>query len=288
MLFSDSKHISLQFSDQTHVVTLAKSGNFAHLIDLNLSPPVSVSVSLPLIRRHSNGEFLTQPPEKFPRFQSPKSIGRNPSIHPHFGLADSLQTSNSPQVLYRSHSSSDCRYITSQFLVASFHRSCSTDHSLVFVKVPDTCAVILYLFASTLVKIVGHVVASDRRLEDSKKRIEELEKKLVGDLQADIRKLNDELSAGDGKIIVPEEEVRVLGVKVEAEEAEVKVKEAYVNDKCYDDMEMMAKFYDKGCIHRLRMVSTAPFERISYQMASVSSGVSEVIVGTNKSTVYER
>ncbi|CAN1306140.1 hypothetical protein LINPERPRIM_LOCUS26723, partial [Linum perenne] len=38
-------------------------------------------------------------------------------------------------------------------------------------------------------------------------------------------------------------------------------------DKCYDDMELMAKFYDKGCIQRRRMVSTTPFEHISYQTA---------------------
>ncbi|CAN1807154.1 hypothetical protein LINPERHAP1_LOCUS24923 [Linum perenne] len=62
---------------------------------------------------------------------------------------------------------------------------------------------------STLVQVVGHVDANDRRLEDSEKRIEELEKKLV-DLQADIRKLNDELSAGNGKITVLEEEIRIL------------------------------------------------------------------------------
>ncbi|CAN1731229.1 hypothetical protein LINPERHAP1_LOCUS1164 [Linum perenne] len=52
---------------------------------------------------------------------------------------------------------------------------------------------------STLVQVVSHVIASEQRLEDSKKGIEELEKKLVG-LQPDIRKLNDELAAGDGKI----------------------------------------------------------------------------------------
>ncbi|CAN1129643.1 hypothetical protein LINPERPRIM_LOCUS17562 [Linum perenne] len=62
---------------------------------------------------------------------------------------------------------------------------------------------------STLVQVVGHVDANDRRLEDSEKRIEELEKKLV-DLQADIIKLNDELSAGNGKITVLEEEIRIL------------------------------------------------------------------------------
>ncbi|CAN1746064.1 hypothetical protein LINPERHAP1_LOCUS2669 [Linum perenne] len=40
-------------------------------------------------------------------------------------------------------------------------------------------------------------------------RIEELDKKLVG-LRADIRKLNDQLSPGDGKIIVLGEEILIL------------------------------------------------------------------------------
>lgn len=38
-------------------------------------------------------------------------------------------------------------------------------------------------------------------------------------------------------------------------------------DKCFDDMELMAKLYDKGCIDRLRMVASTPFKRISYTEA---------------------
>ncbi|KAF2285168.1 hypothetical protein GH714_038921 [Hevea brasiliensis] len=38
-------------------------------------------------------------------------------------------------------------------------------------------------------------------------------------------------------------------------------------DKCLDDMELMAKLYDKGCIDRLRMVASTPFKRISYTEA---------------------
>ena len=50
--------------------------------------------------------------------------------------------------------------------------------------------------------------------------------------------------------------------------------EAYVNflcqwlpDNCLDDMEFMADKYDKTCIERLKMVSSTPFERISYTEA---------------------
>lgn len=38
-------------------------------------------------------------------------------------------------------------------------------------------------------------------------------------------------------------------------------------DKCYDDMEFMADKFDKGCINRLRMVASTPFERITYTKA---------------------
>uniref|UniRef100_A0A2N9IIP8 asparagine--tRNA ligase n=1 Tax=Fagus sylvatica TaxID=28930 RepID=A0A2N9IIP8_FAGSY len=50
--------------------------------------------------------------------------------------------------------------------------------------------------------------------------------------------------------------------------------EAYVRflcqwllDNCLDDMEFMADKFDKTCIDRLRMVSSTPFERISYTEA---------------------
>ncbi|CAN1152861.1 Asparagine--tRNA ligase, cytoplasmic 1 [Linum perenne] len=42
---------------------------------------------------------------------------------------------------------------------------------------------------------------------------------------------------------------------------------AFADLQCYDDMEHMVEFYDKCCIERLRMVSTTPFERISYTEA---------------------
>lgn len=38
-------------------------------------------------------------------------------------------------------------------------------------------------------------------------------------------------------------------------------------EKCFDDMEFMAKNYDKGCIDRLKMVASTPFVRISYTKA---------------------
>ncbi|CAN1272726.1 hypothetical protein LINPERPRIM_LOCUS14698, partial [Linum perenne] len=72
------------------------------------------------------------------------------------------------------------------------------DRSSIASASPDLSSII-QLRKSTLVQVVSHVIASEQRLEDSKKGIEELEKKLVG-LQPDIRKLNDELAAGDGKI----------------------------------------------------------------------------------------
>ncbi|CAN1758294.1 Asparagine--tRNA ligase, cytoplasmic 1 [Linum perenne] len=50
-------------------------------------------------------------------------------------------------------------------------------------------------------------------------------------------------------------------------EAYVKYMCCWLLEKCYDDMEHMVEFYDKGCIERLRMVSTTPFERISYTEA---------------------
>ncbi|GLT79039.1 hypothetical protein SLA2020_505490 [Shorea laevis] len=50
--------------------------------------------------------------------------------------------------------------------------------------------------------------------------------------------------------------------------------EAYVRymcqwllDQCLDDMEFMAKNYDKSCIERLRLVASTPFVRISYTEA---------------------
>lgn len=50
--------------------------------------------------------------------------------------------------------------------------------------------------------------------------------------------------------------------------------EAYVRflcqwllDNCNDDMEFMADKFDKGCINRLKMVASTPFERITYTKA---------------------
>ncbi|KAK2645479.1 hypothetical protein Ddye_020674 [Dipteronia dyeriana] len=50
-------------------------------------------------------------------------------------------------------------------------------------------------------------------------------------------------------------------------EAYVKFMCHWLLDKCLDDMEFMAKNYDKTCIDRLRMVASTPFERISYTEA---------------------
>ncbi|KAJ9183857.1 hypothetical protein P3X46_007662 [Hevea brasiliensis] len=50
-------------------------------------------------------------------------------------------------------------------------------------------------------------------------------------------------------------------------EAYVKYMCQWLLDKCLDDMELMAKLYDKGCIDRLRMVASTPFKRISYTEA---------------------
>lgn len=38
-------------------------------------------------------------------------------------------------------------------------------------------------------------------------------------------------------------------------------------DKCLDDMQFMAKNYDKGCIDRLNLVASTPFVRITYTEA---------------------
>ncbi|MBA0810387.1 hypothetical protein Gohar_002389, partial [Gossypium harknessii] len=50
-------------------------------------------------------------------------------------------------------------------------------------------------------------------------------------------------------------------------EAYVKYMCNWLLDKCLDDMQFMAKSYDKGCIDRLRMVASIPFVRISYTEA---------------------
>ena len=50
-------------------------------------------------------------------------------------------------------------------------------------------------------------------------------------------------------------------------EAYVKYMCKWLLEKCLDDMEFMAKNYDKGCIDRLRMVASTPFVRISYTEA---------------------
>ncbi|CAN8253024.1 unnamed protein product [Cochlearia groenlandica] len=60
--------------------------------------------------------------------------------------------------------------------------------------------------------------------------------------------------------------------------------EAYVRymckwllEKCYDDMELMAKNFDKGCIDRLKLVASTPFGRITYTeaIALLEKAVSE-------------
>ncbi|KAJ4720546.1 Cytoplasmic asparagine-tRNA ligase [Melia azedarach] len=50
-------------------------------------------------------------------------------------------------------------------------------------------------------------------------------------------------------------------------EAYVKFLCQWLLDKCLDDMQFMAKNYDKSCIDHLRMVASTPFERISYTEA---------------------
>lgn len=50
-------------------------------------------------------------------------------------------------------------------------------------------------------------------------------------------------------------------------EAYVKFLCQWLLDSCLDDMEFMAKNFDKGCIDRLRMVASTPFVRISYTEA---------------------
>lgn len=50
-------------------------------------------------------------------------------------------------------------------------------------------------------------------------------------------------------------------------EAYVRFLCSWLLDNCLDDMEFMAKNFDKTCIDRLRMVASTPFERISYTEA---------------------
>ncbi|KAK4756932.1 hypothetical protein SAY87_007059 [Trapa incisa] len=50
-------------------------------------------------------------------------------------------------------------------------------------------------------------------------------------------------------------------------EAYVKFLCNWLLDNCLDDMEFMAKNFDKACIDRLRMVGSTPFERVSYTEA---------------------
>ncbi|CAA7062512.1 unnamed protein product [Microthlaspi erraticum] len=50
-------------------------------------------------------------------------------------------------------------------------------------------------------------------------------------------------------------------------EAYVKYMCKYLLEKRYDDMEFMAKNYDKGCIDRLKLVASTPFGRVTYTKA---------------------
>lgn len=50
-------------------------------------------------------------------------------------------------------------------------------------------------------------------------------------------------------------------------EAYVKFLCNWLLDNCLDDMDFMAKNFDKTCIDRLRTVASTPFERISYTEA---------------------
>ncbi|XP_010483144.1 PREDICTED: asparagine--tRNA ligase, cytoplasmic 1 [Camelina sativa] len=50
-------------------------------------------------------------------------------------------------------------------------------------------------------------------------------------------------------------------------EAYVKYMCKWLLEKCYDDMELMAKNFDRGCIERLQLVASTPFGRITYTEA---------------------
>lgn len=50
-------------------------------------------------------------------------------------------------------------------------------------------------------------------------------------------------------------------------EAYVKFLCQWLLDNCFDDMEFMADKFDKSCIDRLKLVSSTPFERITYTKA---------------------
>ncbi|CAN8248352.1 unnamed protein product [Cochlearia groenlandica] len=50
-------------------------------------------------------------------------------------------------------------------------------------------------------------------------------------------------------------------------EAYVKYMCKWLLEKCYDDMELMAKNFDKGCIDRLKLVASTPFGRVTYTEA---------------------
>jgi len=50
-------------------------------------------------------------------------------------------------------------------------------------------------------------------------------------------------------------------------EAYVKYMCNWLLEKCYADMELMAKNFDSGCIDRLKLVASTPFGRITYTKA---------------------
>ena len=50
-------------------------------------------------------------------------------------------------------------------------------------------------------------------------------------------------------------------------EAYVKYMCKWLLEKRYDDMELMAKNFDKGCIDRLKLVASTPFGRLTYTEA---------------------
>jgi asparaginyl-tRNA synthetase len=80
-------------------------------------------------------------------------------------------------------------------------------------------------------------------------------------------------------------------------EAYVKFMSKWLLEKCFDDMEFMAKNYDKACIDRLRMVVSTPFERVTYTEAveilkdAIQAGKkfeNEVEWGTDLASEHER
>ncbi|XP_065863807.1 asparagine--tRNA ligase, cytoplasmic 1-like [Euphorbia lathyris] len=68
-------------------------------------------------------------------------------------------------------------------------------------------------------------------------------------------------------MVEPEMAFADLENDMDCAEAYVQYMCKWLLDKCRDDMELMAKLYDKGCIDRLTTVASTSFERITYTKA---------------------